>query len=123
MYLLQLLSSRLQGHKYTSRLMKMQRPSLANTLFLALVHIQATAGYSLPQHATSPLLRALAIDDTRDGFIYGASVGGGPFYPAGVLGLAKDAVDVAAEGLESAAELALTTADEVAAAAGSKKVG
>lgn len=86
-------------------------------------HVPHVVGYSIPQHAVLPLARALAIDVTRNGFTYGPSVGGGPFYPAGLLGLAKDAVDVAAEGIESAAELALTTADEVvAAAAGNGKV-
>lgn len=84
-------------------------------------HTHNIAAYSIPQKAVFPLARALAIDVTRDGFTYGPSVGGGPFYPAGLLGLAKNAVDVAAEGIESAAELVLTTADQVAAAAG--KVG
>lgn len=91
------------------------------TLFLFSFHVHNSVAYSIPQKAVLPLARALAIDVTRNGFTYGPSVGGGPFYPAGLLGLAKNAVDVAAEGIESAAELALTTADQLAAAAG--KVG
>lgn len=99
------------------------RFTLSPNIPLLAAHIHHVASYSLPQHAAFPLARALAIDVTRNGFTYGPSVGGGPFYPAGLLGLAKDAVDVAAEGIESAAELALTTADEVAAAtAGNGKV-
>ncbi|KAJ4417863.1 hypothetical protein N0V82_005920 [Gnomoniopsis sp. IMI 355080] len=92
------------------------RFTLSSDIFLLAAHIRNVASYSLPQRAALPLARALAIDVTRNGFTYGPSVGGGPFYPVGLLGLAKDAVDVAAEGIESAAELALTTADELAAA-------
>lgn len=95
---------------------------IANVLLLLATHTHNALGYSLPQHAALPLLRALAIDVTRDGFTYGPSIAGGPYYPSGLLGLAKDAVDVAAEGLDSAAELALTTEDEVIASAGNEKV-
>lgn len=96
----------------------MHHTIFTSTLVLFLFHIHNAVAYSIPQKAVLPLARALAIDVTRNGFTYGPSVGGGPFYPAGLLGLAKNAVDVAAEGIESAAELALTTADQLAAAAG-----
>lgn len=100
----------------------MQHTLSANLVVLVLAVSQNTMGYSLPQQATLPLARALAISITRDGFTYGSSVGGGPFYPTGLLGVAKDAVDVTAEGLDSVAELTLTTADEVTAAVSTAKV-
>lgn len=89
-----------------------------STLLLLVFQIHNAVAYSIPQKAVLPLARASAIDVTRNGFTYGPSVGGGPFYPVGTLGLAKNSADVTAEGIESAAELALTTADQVAAAAG-----
>ncbi|KAJ4388073.1 hypothetical protein N0V93_008678 [Gnomoniopsis smithogilvyi] len=89
----------------------------SNILLLLVVQIHSVLGYSIPQHAVLPLARALAIDVIRNGFTYGSPVGGGPYYPAGLVGLAKVAVDVTAEEMESAAELALTTTDEVTATA------
>lgn len=96
----------------------MRLKTFTSVFFLLSTHIDNVAAYSIPQKAVLPLARSLAIDVTRAGFTYGPSVAGGPFYPSGLLGLAKNAVDVAAEGIESAAELVLTTADQLAAAAG-----
>lgn len=76
-----------------------------------------TALYTLPQNAKDALARAAAIEATKLGFTYGPAVAGGPYYPAGVLGVAKAAADSASLQLEVAPELLLAGNDSVAAAA------
>lgn len=97
--------------------------SLPLTLFaLFNLHVATALSYTLPQHASLPLVRALAVDATRAGFNYGAAVAGGPYYPTGLLGDAKVAVDVATEQTEALPEIALTAEDGTVAAATSGKV-
>lgn len=98
-------------------------PSLLWALLaLFITQIERIASYTLPQHASDPLVRALAIDATRAGFSYGAAVAGGPYYPTGLLGDAKVAEDVAAEQTEGLPEMTLITEDGVVATATSGKV-
>lgn len=100
--------------------MKASQSSALLTLFTS--YIRGSAGYTLPQNAPFPLLRSSAINVTRAGFLYGDAVAGGPFYPTGKLGLAKVAVDVAAEQSEALPEQVLIDTDAAAANASSAEV-
>lgn len=97
--------------------------SLSTTTVLLLAcGAEIAWAFSLPQNGASSLLRAAGIKVTRAGFTYGPAVAGGPLYPAGVLGLAKNAVDVAAAGIETAAQAGLTVQDQANAAASVQNV-
>lgn len=63
------------------------------TLYSALL-CKAVA-YEIPQHAPDAVLRQKAINATREEFLYGPAVAGGPLYPTGSKGRAKIAADIA----------------------------
>ena len=69
------------------------------------------APYSLPSNDSNSLTRSLAIITKQAGYLYGPPVAGGPYFPTGVLGLAKVAADQAELQLELAPELALSALD------------
>ncbi|KAK5245018.1 hypothetical protein LTS06_009470, partial [Exophiala xenobiotica] len=103
----------------------MKRPSLTSCLLplLALQSWEATAvairraptsnnqalgAYTLPQNDTRSLTRSLDITTKRLGYLYGPPVAGGPYFPTGVLGLAKVAADQVEIQLDEAPILAAT---------------
>ncbi len=49
--------------------------------------------YSLPQNDSGALIRSLGITTKQLGYLYGPPVAGGPYFPTGILGLAKVAAD------------------------------
>ena len=57
--------------------------------------VASTNSYTITQNARNPSRRSAAINTKRDGFLYGPPVAGGPYFPAGPLGIAKAAVDQA----------------------------
>jgi hypothetical protein len=71
--------------------------------------------YSLPQDSSDPSARAASLDATRAGYEYGPPVAGGPYYPAGALGAAKGAADLASLQADLAPQEALVGIDVVAA--------
>lgn len=79
--------------------------------------------YALPQDAANSTLRASKINATRAAFLYGEAVAGGPFYPSGDSGLAKVAVDIAAEKSEAMPQQSLVDSDVAHAAASAADVG
>lgn len=84
-------------------------PLLANT----------TGGpYSLPKNSPNTQLRAEGIKVVQGNFLYGPAVAGGPYYPTGVLGLAKDTYDQAQLQLELTPETANTATDTTLATVG-----
>lgn len=78
--------------------------------------------YTITQNSKSSLLRSVNLGLVRTNFQYGPSVGGGPFYPSGLLGLAKAALDVVDFYSEFTPELALTGIDAEKATVDSGKV-
>ncbi|KAJ4289623.1 hypothetical protein N0V90_010952 [Kalmusia sp. IMI 367209] len=80
-------------------------------LTLCSTQLVQALGYTIPQKAIDPALRALAINTTRAGFLYGPAVAGGPFYPTGPLGNAKVAADVGNEQLEAGPQQVLVFED------------
>ena len=70
--------------------------------------------FSLPQNDSGALTRSLDIITKQLGYLYGPPVAGGPFFPTGVLGLAKVAADQVEIQLDEApviAGVAIDTAD------------
>ncbi len=67
--------------------------------------------YSLPQNAQNAQIRAAAITATQAGFSYGPPVAGGPFFPAGDIGKAKIAADMALETQEAVPVVTMITGD------------
>lgn len=75
------------------------------------------AKYSLPQDSSDPAARAAGLDATRAGYEYGPPVAGGPYYPAGALGAAKGAADLASLQADLTPQEALVGKDAAAATA------
>lgn len=67
--------------------------------------------YSLPQNNSGSLTRSLDITTKQAGYLYGPPVAGGPYFPTGVLGLAKVAADQAEIQLDEAPILAAIAVD------------
>ena len=67
--------------------------------------------YSLPSNGLDSLERSLAIVTKQAGYLYGPAVAGGPYFPTGVLGLARVAADQADLQLDLVPELALSALD------------
>lgn len=74
--------------------------------------------YSLPQDSSDPAARSAELDATRAGYEYGPPVAGGPYYPAGALGTAKGAADLASLQADLTPQEALVAKDAAAATAG-----
>ena len=94
--------------------------SLAISRAPTLHHRQLLSPYSLPSNDSFSLTRSLDIVTKQLGYLYGPPVAGGPYFPTGVLGLAKVAADGAAITLDEAPELvasALDTTDSTTSAA------
>ncbi|KIW10388.1 hypothetical protein PV08_11350 [Exophiala spinifera] len=106
----------------------MGRPSFRSSLLLVLslggsevasVAIQraprlqerAPNGYLLPQNDSHALLRSTDILTKQAGYLYGPPVAGGPYFPSGVLGVAKAAADQVEIQLDEAPILAATAVD------------
>jgi hypothetical protein len=70
-----------------------------------------TAPYTIPQKSTSPIIRAANLGIVRTAFLYGPPLAGGPFYPTGLLGIAKTALDFANIQTDLTPELALAGLD------------
>jgi hypothetical protein len=79
-------------------------------------------GYTIPQGATDAARRAVAINSTRVGFLYGPAVAGGPSYPSGPLGTVKVAADIANEQIEASANRILLAEDAAHASNSSEQV-
>ncbi|OAP60015.1 hypothetical protein AYL99_05017 [Fonsecaea erecta] len=67
--------------------------------------------YSLPQHDLLDLTRAVDITTKQLGYLYGPPVAGGPFFPTGVLGVARAAADQVEIQLDEAPILLAAAAD------------
>lgn len=67
--------------------------------------------YTITQNSKTPLLRSANLDLVRSSFQYGNPVGGGPYYPSGLLGVSKAAKDVLDLSSELTPELTLTGLD------------
>ncbi|WPG98342.1 Hypothetical protein R9X50_00113100 [Acrodontium crateriforme] len=67
--------------------------------------------YTIPQQDTLDLLRGLAITTKRITFTYGPPVGGGPYYPSGIGGIARSALDTLAINSDVLPELAGSALD------------
>jgi hypothetical protein len=72
--------------------------------------LSEAVAYEIPQNATYAL-RQQAINATREEFLYGPAVGGGPFYPTGPKGNAKVAADIADVQRETTPNTALVQQD------------
>lgn len=90
-----LISSQLvQGLPFDSVLSGLSSYANPKPLPVALQNWPASSGqYTLPQNDPSPAARAAAIDVTRANFLYGPPLGGGSYYPTGLLGVAATGVD------------------------------
>ncbi|EOO04024.1 putative manganese lipoxygenase protein [Phaeoacremonium minimum UCRPA7] len=70
-------------------------PSENGTSLLAqLLSALEGESYSIATESSDPIIRAANLDIIRDAFLYGDAVGGGPYYPSGILGIAKDVLDI-----------------------------
>jgi len=67
--------------------------------------------YTIPQESTDAIIRAVNLALVRTGFLYGPPLAGGPAYPSGLLGLAKDMQDLVNLQLEATPELVGAAAD------------
>lgn len=67
--------------------------------------------FSLPQNDSGSLARSLAIATKQAGYLYGPPVAGGPYFPTGLLGVAKAAADQAEIQLDEAPVLAAIAVD------------
>jgi hypothetical protein len=81
-----------------------------------------SSAYTIPQNSDNSTGRAADILIKQAGFTYGPPVAGGPYFPTGVLGLAKVAVDNAEQQLDLVPETAGTALDTTAATVGILKV-
>lgn len=72
----------------------MLRPLSLGLLALCGTLWSEVLAYEISQNATNHQ-RKEAIDKTREEFLYGPAVAGGPFYPTGPQGRAKVAADIA----------------------------
>ena len=78
--------------------------------------------YAITQNSKSPALRATELAVKKATFNYGSPVAGGPYFPAGILGTARAALDQAFIQEDLVPELALAVADAASAAADVRKV-
>jgi hypothetical protein len=78
--------------------------------------------YAITQNSNNTAVRSLNLGLVRSNFLYGNPVGGGGFYPSGLLGVAKSSVDLVNFFSEFTPELALTTSDLTKATADSGQV-
>lgn len=99
----------------------MLRPLSLNLLTLYGTLLSSAAAYSIPQNGTSAQ-RQQAIDATREEFLYGPAVAGGPFYPTGPKGNAKVAADIADVQRETTPNTALVQLDLARAGNSSEQV-
>ncbi|KAK0643291.1 lipoxygenase [Cercophora newfieldiana] len=77
----------------------------------------SVSSYTIPQQSLwQSALRRLGVSVVRSNFLYGPPVGGGPSYPAGLLGAAKVTMDSASILLDVLPRLAGTAADLAKAA-------
>lgn len=67
--------------------------------------------YTIPQSDTLDLLRGPAIAIKRTTFTYGPPVAGGPYYPSGIGGIARSAIDTLSINNDALPELAGTALD------------
>ena len=79
--------------------------------------VNASDAYTIPQNSDDKAARAAAIKVTQAGFLYGPPVAGGPYFPSGVLGIARAAADQAEIQLDLVPELALAALDDTKATA------
>lgn len=56
--------------------------------------IDLSTPYTVPQNTLDKILRSTGITLKRTGFLYGPPVAGGPYYPTGLLGIARIATDL-----------------------------
>lgn len=80
--------------------------------------ISFTGSYSITQNSPDPLIRAAGITTKALTFLYGPAVAGGPYYPSGVLGIAKIVSDIAQIEVDITPEAAGAALDLTAATAG-----
>jgi arachidonate 15-lipoxygenase (second type) / 8-lipoxygenase (S-type) len=73
--------------------------------------------YSLPQTDNASLARAADIALKQVGYLYGPPVGGGPYFPSGLLGTAKAAADQVEIQMDEAPILAASSSDAAESAA------
>jgi hypothetical protein len=78
--------------------------------------------YTIPQHSTSSIIRAANLALVRGAFLYGSPLAGGPAYPSGLLGIAKDVQDVANIQIDLTPELANAAVDLAKATLDAPKV-
>jgi hypothetical protein len=95
---------------------------IGNSLLEELLTPLTGGSYTIPQSSTNPLTRELTIDTVRTNFLYGPPLAGGPYYPSGILGIAKNALDVVNIQTDLTPELALAALDDVSAVADISKV-
>ena len=86
------------------------------------VLLWGAAAYKITQRAPDPVMRQQAIDATREEFLYGPAVAGGPLYPTGPGGNAKVAADIADVQRETSPNTALVQQDVARAANSSAQV-
>lgn len=80
--------------------------------------------YTIPQQAsvTASIARSASILTVRTNFLYGSPVGGGPYYPSGLLGVAKDAADAASIQIDLNSQIFNAATDLAQAVLDSQKV-
>lgn len=99
----------------------MLRPLSLRFFALCGTLLSGAVAYEIPQNATNPL-RQQAINKTREEFLYGPAVAGGPFYPTGSQGRAKVAADIADVQRETTPNTALVQQDVARAGNSSEQV-
>ncbi len=87
------------------------RPLLTSNASLSNTQEPDLNPYSLPQNAHNAQIRAAAIAATQAGFSYGPPVAGGSFFPAGDIGKARVAADMALEVQEAVPVITMSTSD------------
>lgn len=78
--------------------------------------------YTITADASSPLIRAANLELLQGAFLYGDPVGGGPSYPSGILGIAKDVYDIANIQLDLTPQILLAINDSKSAILDAAKV-
>ncbi|KAH8658057.1 lipoxygenase [Xylariales sp. PMI_506] len=77
--------------------------------------------YSIPQNCEDASTRATNLETVRSHFLYGAAVAGGPFYPSGDLGIAKDVLDISNIQTDLVAQIELAEVDDARASQNTSK--
>jgi hypothetical protein len=91
-------------------------------LFNQLLNGFSSGSYSIPQKSLSSIVRAANIAIVRGAFLYGPPLAGGPAYPSGLLGLAKDVQDTVNIQLDLTPEIANAALDLAQATLDTPKV-